>query len=135
MQPRIRLTRSFDQRSDNYLGYALTVRGTIGNDAREFSIGVGEGAHRRHQFRAGIALSGEALPVPDPALEAVESYKVSKLKVRSPETQDEESPPPPWRGVPPSLAIYRERGHRRLAARTFEEKCRSSIWDAGCRSK
>jgi hypothetical protein len=27
VQPRIRLTRSFDQRSRTYLGYALKVRG------------------------------------------------------------------------------------------------------------
>lgn len=30
VQPRIRLTRSFDQRSHTYLGYALKVRGTVG---------------------------------------------------------------------------------------------------------
>lgn len=37
VQPRIRLTRSFDQRSHAYLGYALKVRGTVGTEAREFS--------------------------------------------------------------------------------------------------
>jgi hypothetical protein len=62
-------------------------------------------------------------------LETVEFYKVSKLKVGLPEAEDE-PPPPPWRGVPPPLAAYRERGHRRLAARTFHEKCWSCIW--GC---
>src|SRR5215470_5740068 len=30
-----------------------------------------------------------------------------------------------------TLSAYRERGHRRLAARTFQEKCWSCIW--GCR--
>ena len=39
VQPRIRLTRSFDQRSHSYLGYALRVRGAIGNDAHEFLVG------------------------------------------------------------------------------------------------
>jgi hypothetical protein len=29
--------------------------------------------------------------------------------------------------------VYRERGHRRLAARTFHEKCWNCIW--GCRSR
>jgi hypothetical protein len=65
-------------------------------------------------------------------VETVEFYKVSKLSVGPPEPEDEE---PPWRGVPPPLAVYRERGHRRLAARTFQEKCLSCIWDAGCRSR
>ena len=130
VQPRIRLTRSFDQRSHTYLGYALKVRGRVGSEAREFLVGVGQGAHTKHQFRAGNAVSGDALPVPDPRLETVEFYKVSKLKVGLPEAEDE-APPPPWRGVPPPLAVYRERGHRRLAARTFQEKCWSCIW--GCR--
>lgn len=131
VQPRIRLTRSFDQRSHAYLGYALKVRGTIGKDAREYLIGVGQGAHTKHQLQVGAAVSGEALPVPDPRLETVEFYKVSNLKVGPPETLDDEAPPPPWRGIPPPLAVYRERGHRRLAARTFQEKCWSCIW--GCR--
>ena len=128
VQPRIRLTRSFDQRSHSYLGYALRVRGTIGNDAREFLVGVGQGAHSKHQFQAGAAVCGEALPVPDPRREAVEVYKVSKLKVGQPEAEGEEASPPPWRGVPPPLAVYRERGRRRLAARTFQEKCWNCIW-------
>jgi hypothetical protein len=42
----------------------------------------------------------------------------------------EETPPPPWRGVAPPLSVYRERGHRRLAARTYEEKCTTCLW--GC---
>jgi hypothetical protein len=130
VQPRIRLIRSFDQRSHAYLGYALKVRGTIGSDAREFLVGVGQGAHAKHRFQVGTAVSGEALPIPDSRLEAVEFYKVSKLKVGPPEAKDK-TVPPPWRGVPPPLAVYRERGHRRLAARTFQEKCCRCIW--GCR--
>ncbi|MGB3552938.1 MAG: hypothetical protein WA993_19825 [Candidatus Binatus sp.] len=130
VQPRIRLTRSFDQRSHTYLGYARKVSGRVGSEARQFLVGVGQGAHTKHQFRAGNAVSGDALPVPDPGFETVEFYKVSKLKVGLPEAENE-APPPPWRGVPPPLAVYRERGHRRLAARTFQEKCSSCIW--GCR--
>ncbi len=109
------------------LGYALKVTGRVGSEARGFLVGVGQGAHTRHHFRAGNAVSGDALPFPDPRLETVEFYKVSRLKVGLPEAEDE-APPPPWRGVPPPLAIYRERGHRRLAARTFQEKCWNCIW-------
>ena len=95
VQPRIRLSRSFDQRSHTYLGYALR----------------------------------DALPVADPRLETVEFYKVRNLEVTVREVQ-EEIPPPPWRGVPPPLWAYRERGHRRLAARTYKEKCTTCMW--GC---
>ena len=130
VQPRIRLTRSFDQRSHTYLGCALKVRGRVGGEAREFLVGVGQGAHAKHQFQAGIAVFGEALPLPDQRFETVEFYKASKLKAGLPEAEDR-APPPPWRGVPPPLAVYRERGHRRLAARTFQEQCWNCIW--GCR--
>jgi hypothetical protein len=129
VQPRIRLSRSFDQRSHTYLGYSLTVRGNVGTEVREFLVGVGQGAHARHQFRAGDTVSGDALPVVDPRLETVEFYKISNLKVRGRETE-EEPLAPPWLGVPPPLAVYRERGHRRLAARTYQEKCARCIW--GC---
>ncbi len=130
VQPRIRLTRSFDQRSHTYLGCALKVGGMVGSDAREFLVAVGQGAHAKHQFQAGAAVCGDALPVPDARLETAEFYQVSKLKVGPPEAVDETTPPP-WRGVPPPLEVYRERGHRRLAARTFNKKCCSCIW--GCR--
>jgi hypothetical protein len=129
VQPRIRLGRSFNQRAHTYLGYALRVRGRIGSEAREFLVGVGEGAHAKHHFRGGDMVSGDVLPVADPRLETVEFYKVSNLKVTVGEVKDE-SQPPPWRGVSPPLPIYRERGHRRLAARTYEEKCTNCIW--GC---
>ena len=41
IQPRIRLTRSFDQRSHSYLGYSLRIQGIIGDDEREFLVGIG----------------------------------------------------------------------------------------------
>ncbi len=130
VQPRIRLNRSFDQRSHMYQGYVLRVRGSFGGENREFLVGVGEGAHARHHLQVGDTVSGEALPVADPRLETVELYKVSKLKVVV-RSSDEEGQPPPWHGVPPKLPVYRERGHRRLAARTYDDKCTSCIW--GCK--
>ena len=130
VQPRIRLSRSFDQRSHTYLGYTLRVRGSIGSEVREFLVGVGEAAHAKHHFRASDSVSGEALPVADARLETVEFYKISNLKVTAREVE-EETQSPPWLGVPPLLPVYRERGHRRLAARTYQEKCTSCIW--GCK--
>ena len=62
----------------------------------------------------------------------VEFYKVSKLKVLKRAVDIEvETTPPPWLGPPPELEIYRHRGHRRLAARTYSSKCTSCLW--GCR--
>ncbi|WP_027364991.1 hypothetical protein [Desulfotruncus alcoholivorax] len=129
VQPRIRLIRSFDERSHNYLGYSLFIRGWIDGTEREFSVGIGKAAQQKHQFCVGDEITGECLPVADERLEPVEFYKVSKLKktghIDNPNTS------PPWETIPPDLEVYRERGHRRLAARTYDSKCTTCIW--GCR--
>ena len=130
VQPRIRLLRSFDQRSHTYLGYSLVVDGAIGIEVRQFSIGVGKAAHQKHQFQVGDGVCGESLPVADDRQEPVEYYKTSKLKILS-RSIEETGSPPPWHGVPVDLDTYRWRGHRRLSARTYKSKCSSCVW--GCR--
>jgi len=65
-----------------------------------------------------------------PELEPVEFYKTTGLKLIQREELAEIAPPP-WLGAPPELEVYRERGHRRLSARTYETKCTECIW--GCR--
>ncbi len=130
IQPRIRLTRSFDEASHTYLGYAITIEGDIDNQNNTtFSIGIGKAAHAKHQFKVNDVISGECFPVPDPDLEPVNYYKVSKLKVISKGTTGSNSSP--WELVPPELEVYRQRGHRRLATRTYDTKCSSCMW--GCR--
>ena len=81
IQPRNRLTRSFDEASHTYLGYAITLDGELDNTNTTFSIGVGKAAHAKHQFKVNDVISGECVPVPDPDTEPTEYYKVSKLKV------------------------------------------------------
>ena len=130
VQPRIRLMRSFDERSHSYQGYVLRVDGTYGNENGEFQIAIGKGAQAKHRFRADLKISGLAVSVPDPRLEAAEFYKTSGLKI----LKDAEGGPsagPPFQGVPPDLETYRSRGHRRLDARTYDTKCLTCIW--GCR--
>jgi hypothetical protein len=129
IQPRIRLTRSFDEASHSYLGYAIKLAGTVDADERDFSIGIGKSAQAKFNFKVNDIISGECLPVPDPDMEPVDYYKVSKLaKV---EEGEQGSISAPWELVPPELEVYRERGHRRLAARTYDVKCSSCMW--GCR--
>lgn len=129
VQPRIRLTRSFDERFHNYLGYSLQLEGEIGEQKEEYLVGIGKAAQARHDFRAGDVISGQCLTVPDPDLESVHFYKVSKLKVIW-RGMDKKRQAPPWQGVPPVLEEYRRRGRRRLAAKTYETKCMVCIW--GC---
>jgi hypothetical protein len=135
IQPRIRLTRSFDEASHTYLGYAIKIAGTIDNqetissNQNIFSIGIGKAAQAKHQFKVNDIISGECLPVPDPDMEPVDYYKVSKLAKVAEGEQGSISAP--WELVPPELEVYRERGHRRLAARTYDTKCYSCMW--GCR--
>jgi hypothetical protein len=131
IQPRIRLTRSFDERSHTYLGYALRLDGAIGDRRGEFLVGIGSGTQAKHRFRAGDVIQGESDPVPDPRTEPVDFYKTVRLKLVARGPEGPPSPPPPWVGVPPELPVYRERGHRRLDAKTYESRCRVCLW--GCR--
>ena len=130
VQPRVRLTRSFDERGHSYLGYALFMEGEVEGMPRRLSVGVGPTAQVKHQFQIGDRVSGQSVPVADPRREPVEFYRASKLAVverpGEPLTQ-----PPPWHGVPPDLETYRWRGHRRLSARTYAARCTTCIW--GCR--
>ena len=129
VQPRIRLTRSFDQRSHSYQGYVLRIRGTLEGEDRDFVVAIGKAAQAKHTFRAGDQVEGKGVPVADPSLETADLYKASGLKVvaRKPEPA---AGGPPFVGAPPGLEVYRERGHRRLAARTFATKCSTCLW--GC---
>jgi hypothetical protein len=129
VQPRIRLSRSFDQRSHSYLGYALRVAGVISGDEKEFLVGIGKAAQAKHGFGAGDIVSGQSHPVLDNRMETVEFYKTSKLKIV--ERTDVQNNPPPWLGLPPDLPTYRARGHRRLDAKTYNKRCVSCIW--GCK--
>ena len=127
VQPRIRLTRSFDERGHSYLGYCLVVKGVIGDEPRAFSVGVGKVAQKKHAFRVGDNVSGQAVPVADAQREPVEFYRASKLQV-SQRGGESDTSPPPWHGIPPDLETYRWRGHRRLSARTYGSRCTTCIW-------
>lgn len=130
VQPRIRLTRSFDQRSHTYLGYALRLQGQIGDDEGRFLVGIGKAAQAKHQFRVGDVVSGRSAPAINPKLEPAEYYKTVGLNVVQ-RAGTEDLIPPPWHGVPPELEVYRWRGHRRLSAHTYAAKCEDCLW--GCR--
>jgi hypothetical protein len=130
VQPRIRLMRSFDERSHSYPGYVLRVEGTIGDEPGEFIIALGKAAQAKHRFRVGMEASGLAVPVPDPRLETAGFFKASGLKILK-DAGDDPPDGPPFLGVPPDLETYRSRGHRRLDTRTYDTKCTTCIW--GCR--
>jgi hypothetical protein len=122
--------RSFDERSHSYLGYVLRIEGTGGGEVGEFLIAVGEAAHEKHRFQTGTELNGCSVPVEDPRKETAALYKTSGLKVVK-DAEGETHAGPPFLGVPPNLATYRSRGHRRLDTRTYEAKCTTCTW--GCR--
>ncbi len=130
VQPRIRLTRSFDERSHSYLGYVLQIDGVIDDEERVFTIGIGKAAQAKHAFQNGDQISGVCVKAGDPRKEPAEFYKASRLKVLSRDPLLYEDPPP-WQGVAPYLDEYRQRGHRRLSARTYASRCLGCIW--GCR--
>jgi hypothetical protein len=128
VQPRIRLTRSFDERSHTYLGYLMRIEGRLDGLSGEFRVGLGAATHAKYQFRIGDQVEGVGHRVCEPRLEIAEVYKVSQVKLIR--RGDESATTAPWHGVPPPLSVYRERGHRRLAAATYDSKCQTCIW--GC---
>ncbi len=130
VQPRIRLMRSFDQRSHSYLGYVLRINGTCGEQTGEFLIAVGEGAHEKHRFQTGMEIEGQSARVDDPRKETADFYKTSGIKLVK-AAESDRPVGPPFLSEPPNLETYRSRGHRRLDTRTYDAKCTTCIW--GCR--
>jgi hypothetical protein len=129
VQPRIRLTRSFDQRRHSYLGYMLCIRGMLAGKLRDFVVALGKIAHEKHQFQAGDRVSGFGELVVDAPEEIADLHKVSKLKVLG-RGCGAAADPPPFFGIAPALEVYRQRGYRRLAAATYSTKCSACMW--GC---
>jgi hypothetical protein len=134
VQPRIRLLRSFDEGTHSYIGYVLGLEGKLGTQkGGVFLIALGEGAQEKHALRVEDEVSGFSVPVEDPELETAAYYKRSALEPhRRGEAPTESNP----RGRPttecrPPLTGYRERGHRRLDARTYATKCATCVW--GCK--
>ncbi len=127
VQPRIRLMRSYDQRSHTYLGYVLIIDGVLEGEHREFIVAIGKAAQVRHGFQSEDQVEGMSEPVPDERMEIANVYKTSKLQILE-RYPGKAADPPPWHGAVPWLEIYRRRGHRRLAARTYDLKCISCIW-------
>ncbi len=128
VQPRIKLKRSFDQRSHTYSGYVIIIDGEIDKESKEFSICTGKVTLKKYGFKYGDQIKGRCLPVKRPEKEPGDYYKVSALKLikEAREQQD----PPPWTGVPPVLKEYRQRGHMRLDKQTYDKNCIPCIW--GC---
>jgi hypothetical protein len=122
--------RSFDERARTYLGYVLRIIGEIDGVAREFTVAIGKGAQAKHGLRSGDRVTGFSEPVPDERLEVAEFYKTSRLRLLE-RGSSEPVEAPPWLGIVPDLETYRRRGHRRLAARSYDIKCRDCLW--GCR--
>lgn len=127
IQPRIRLMRSYDERSHTYLGYVLIINGVVEGETLEFIVAIGKAAQVKHGFQVGDQVEGMSEPVLDERIEIAKFYKTSKLLILE-RHSGKIANSPPWLGVVPDLDTYRRRGHRRLAARTYDLNCRSCMW-------
>jgi hypothetical protein len=129
VQPRIRLMRSFDERSHTYLGYALRIDGEIGGEQKVFKVGIGNAAQAKFTFQVGNVISGQCQAIENQQLETIEYYRASKLEFLHHLLEPIKNPPP-WIDNPPELNVYRQRGHRRLDVKMYESECISCKW--GC---
>jgi hypothetical protein len=127
VQPRIRLTRSYNERQHTYQGYVLRVDGNCGGKVGEFLVAVGKDTHQKHMFQVGTVLSGVSVKVADSRLEFAEYYKTSGIQADEAAMGRTHSGPP-FHGVPPELETYQDRGCRRLDARTYMANCTTCIW-------
>jgi hypothetical protein len=127
VKARIRLIRSFDQISHQYQGYTLVIAAP-GSPEAPLRIGIGPGAHAKHQFRIGDVVSGRAYPVEHPNREWATYHKASGLKVERHGPAAENRPPDPDGGIAAPLEVYRENGHRRLDPRTCNTHCVACPW-------
>lgn len=126
VQARIRLIRSFDESSHNYLGYNIFLNGTLNEEKREFCIAIGKAAQIKFGFRAGQIIIGQCLPVSNVNTEIAEFYKVSGLvKIKDDKIYKE---PPPYLDKPLKLEEYRKRGHRRLSEESYSSNCQYCHW-------
>ncbi len=123
---RIRLLRSFDQVSHQYLGYTLVL--AIEGMPEVLRVAIGPAAHAKFQFRIGDIVSGEGHPVPDPKQEWASLYKISRLLVERRGPAAENRPPDQNGGIAPPLAVYRANGHRRSDPRTCQSQCTRCPW-------
>ena len=85
VQPRIKLLRSFDQRSHSYVGYSLGLYGDIDGEERNFSVGIGKSTHVKHRFKVGDEISGETCSVWD--LSSHKKYNRDYLSIDSKEAE------------------------------------------------
>lgn len=130
VQPRIRLMRSFSERAHTYQGYNLFIDPDNNHSSAPLIIAIGKSAHLKNQFQQNNIISGAGVEVHDTRLEIATLYKVSRLKKKGMES-DNSTKPPPCYNCPPDLKVYKERGHRRLNARTYSTKCSFCMW--GCK--
>ena len=129
IQPRIKLTRSYDERTHSYLGYLLRIAGPVDGKESTFSVGLGPSTFERLRPDVGDDVRG--LGVVAPETETADLYRVSKVEIVKGTAAGHAVSDPPWPGRGPDLREYRRRGHRRLDARRFEGECRDCKW--GCR--
>jgi len=107
VQPRISLSRSFDERYHPYLGHLLIIDGVIDDVHKHFTIGVGPKAHEKFKFLKGRTISGGCQPAENPETEPADYYKAIQIKVsKSPEVDRQG---PPWFTLAPALEVSRTR--------------------------
>jgi hypothetical protein len=63
IQPHVRMTRSFDQREETYLGYIVMLLGEVDAEEREFSVAIDESIQKKHQLRVGDVVAGKCVAV------------------------------------------------------------------------
>ncbi len=121
--PRISAKVIGGERKHAYQGYTLRIEGTLEGEIGELTVGIGEGAQKKHGYRAGDTASGVAVPTGKPF--PPDLHKASKL-ARAAGDEPEAGDGPPFLGAPKPLPELREAGYVPLA--TVHADCRRCIF-------
>lgn len=127
IQPWIEMTRSYNKRQCSYIGYALRLDATWKGRSGLLLVRVGKAAHLKHQFHAGLQLNGSSVGYRDIGLESPVLYKTTGIRVLD-SCAAARPGGPPFVGVPPNLAVYHERGYRRLDDSAYWRRCEDCMW-------
>jgi len=127
VQPRVLLHRSFDERPEEYPGYALRASGRFEDRPRVFLVAISESDQERVRLQAGDHIEGEAQWVYDRRTEISDLAGVTDLQATA-RVSGRPRKGPPKLGIPVTLREYRDRGFRRLDEQTFGTKCDTCVW-------
>ena len=115
-------------RTHHHLGFNLWIEGEAGGKEGAFIVAVSDKQHHKMQFRIGDRMKGTAWPCIKAKHEIADFYRAGGLKRLESAEDDPDAKLFPVVGPPPPLAVFAERGARKLDAKRWRKSCFTCMW-------